>query len=522
MEIIKHRQDEDEAPRLPLPTQVVSNGEYAPIPPSPQQRRVAELAQAMADERAKKLGMRRRDFLRSAAGTATVMLAMNQVYGCGGGSEADSSGPAATPSPTLTQTATATRTPTASPSPTEQPFNVCDEDTRDPERARQVFAAPYFVVDVQTHHVDLDGAWASTPFLRSQIATLRFRDFAACSQLTTNCRLSLITRENYIKELFLDSETAIGVMSGVPPGAAGILPNDTMAQTRDEVNERANSPRMLSQMLIEPTLPEGSPGRTTIFDIERNVQELRAVAIKCYPGSDLWWLDDEAVAYPMYERAVRAGIRVVSVHKGFPSLFGAQSARRVQSIDIPKAARDWPQLNFVIYHSGYFPSPVTLDDGTTVPAGIEQFVSVMEQNPDLTNVYAEIGSTFAIAAANGGTAVAELIGRLLKVVGPDRILWGTDSVWWGSPQWQIDALKALQIPESLQQQRGYPALTDSIRAKIFGGNAARLYGLDIDAVRCTLASDAVTTARAEWLAEGQRAPLLTHGPRTRREFLRLS
>jgi predicted TIM-barrel fold metal-dependent hydrolase len=295
-----------------------------------------------------------------------------------------------------------------------------------------------------------------------------------------------------------------------------------MAATRDEVNELANSERMLAQMLCEPTLPERVNARTTIYDIERNVAELGSVAIKCYPGSDLWWLDDEEVAYPMYERALAAGIDVIAVHKGFPGLFGPMAAEYVQSIDIPKAARDWPELNFVIYHSGYYPNAVTLPGGTTVPAGIEQFASVLEANPDITNVYAEIGSTFATTIAGGGVAAMEILGRLLKVIGPERIIWGTDSVWWGSPQWQINSLKAFQISEQLQEQKGYPAITDEIRAKIFGLNSARLYGVDVEATRCTLGSDAFSVARAEGLGSGPLPVAQPHGPRTRREFMRLS
>jgi predicted TIM-barrel fold metal-dependent hydrolase len=224
----------------------------------------------------------------------------------------------------------------------------------------------------------------------------------------------------------------------------------------------------------------------------------------------------------MYERALQAGIRVISVHKGFPGLFGPMAAEYVQSIDIPKAARDWPQLNFVIYHSGYYPSTTRLPDGSVVPAGIEQFATMLEENPNLTNVYAEIGSTFATSIAGGGGEAMEILGRLLKTIGSERIIWGTDSVWWGSPQWQIDAFKAFQISESLQEDKGYPALTRDMRANILGLNAARLYGVDVEATRCTLAGDAFTVARAERL---QRAPLpvaAPHGPRTRRELLRLS
>jgi hypothetical protein len=330
-----------------------------------------------------------------------------------------------------------------------------------------------------------------------------------------------VTQQNYIKELFLDSETAIAVLSGIPPGSAGILPNQTMAATRDKVNAAAGSQRMLAQMLIEPTLPESATTRTTIFDIERNVQELGSAAIKAYPGGDVWWLDDEKVAYPMYERALKAGIKVIAVHKGFPLLFGPQAAERVQTIDLPKAARDWPDLTFVIYHSGYFPGETRLANGTVVPDGIEQFAQILEANPDLQNVYAEIGSTFALAIANGGIEAMEIIGRLLKRLGPDRVVWGTDSVWWGSPQWQIDAFKRFQISSQLQDEKGYPALTDETRRKIFGLNSARLYGVDVQATRCTLAHDAFAASREEMLAEAG-APLTeTHGPRTRREFLKL-
>lgn len=506
MHIRKSQPEQDETPYLPIPTQVVSNGEYLPQPQSAIQRRIEALVQELAAPRAKKLGMKRRDFLRTAAGTATVMLAMNQVAAA-----AERRYPPARGRRALRKPGEAR--------PNPVPFRVCNEDTTDPARARHLFSAPYFIVDVQTHHVDTGGLWYAA--FRNAIAGLRFRDFGACSPSDTSCKIGLITRQNYVKELFLDSETAIAVMSGVPPGAAGILPNTTMAETRDEVNEAADSQRCLAQMLIEPRAGVGAGARTSIEDIERNAQELGAVAIKCYPGSDQWWLDDERLAYPMYERALRAGIRNICVHKGFPQLFGAQSAQYVQSIDIAKAARDWPQLNFIIYHSGYFPEPQRLADGTIIPAGIEQFARVLEENQDLTNIYAEIGSTFAIGVAGGGVEAMETIARLLQVAGPDRIIWGTDSVWWGTPQWQIAAFKALQISEDLQEQ-GYPALTEQARAKIFGLNAARLYGIDVRATRCTLAGDRFEQRRGELDLEAPAAVAQPHGPRTRREFLGLA
>lgn len=486
----KRKTDPDPDPRLPIPQQIISNGEYLPVPQTRMQKHVEVLANEMADERAKKLGVSRRDFLRTAAGTATVMLAMNQVYGCGD-SSSDTTG-----------------------NPDDGVFNVCEEDTRDPERAASVFDADYFIMDVQTHHVELEGTW--NPALKGAIAALRFTDFGECSRGDADCIINeKINQDNYIKEMFLDSETAIGVMSGIPTGALEILPNTTMAATRDRVNAMANgSTRMLAQMLCEPTLAQGAPGRSTIWDIQQNVEELGSAGLKCYPGGDIWWLDDEEVAYPMFERAVEAGLKVISVHKGFPLQFGPQSPVRVQSIDIPKAARDWPQLEFVIYHSGYYPTEVTLPDGTVVPQGIEQFASVMEANPDLTNVHAEVGSTFAAAISGGGEG-AKILGRLLDIFGSERIIWGTDSVWWGSPQWQINSMKAFQMPE------GLPQLTDQDKANIFGLNAAKLYGIDPEEVRCNVETDPLTMARKELLEEGPLPVVQTHGPRTRREFMRL-
>ena len=82
-------------------------------------------------------------------------------------------------------------------------------------------------------------------------------------------------------------------------------------------------------------------------------------------------------------------------------------------------------------------------------------------------------------------------------VGEDNILWGTDSIWYGSPQDQIQLFRAFQISEQFQEQFGYPAITPEIRAKIFGGNAARVFGVDLPTVACGITSDAIETLRAE-------------------------
>jgi hypothetical protein len=111
------------------------------------------------------------------------------------------------------------------------------------------------------------------------------------------------------------------------------------------------------------------------------------------------------------------------------------------------------------------------------------------------------------------------LGKLLLHLGEDNILWGTDSIWYGSPQDQIQAFRAFQISEDFQQRYGYPAITPQIRAKIFGRNALRVYAVDPAVLAPRLQRDAVSRARDNYRNRPDPA-FLTYGPKTRREFLR--
>jgi predicted TIM-barrel fold metal-dependent hydrolase len=93
---------------------------------------------------------------------------------------------------------------------------------------------------------------------------------------------------------------------------------------------------------------------------------------------------------------------------------------------------------------------------------------------------------------------AHVLGKLLAAVGPDRIVWGTDCIWYGSPQPLIDAFRAFTIPERMQDEFGYPPLTDDVKQRILATNACRAYGIDADAARSARGDDAwVPDARAE-------------------------
>ncbi|HWW53974.1 MAG TPA: hypothetical protein VNY84_09400, partial [Acidimicrobiales bacterium] len=74
-----------------------------------------------------------------------------------------------------------------------------------------------------------------------------------------------------------------------------------------------------------------------------------------------------------------------------------------------------------------------------------------------------------------------------------------------------------------QQRFGYPALTQTIKDKVFGLNAAKLFGVDPTATRCALTSDPLTSNQPEFAAlqaDGVLAsPWTPNGPTDRRQML---
>jgi len=180
-------------------------------------------------------------------------------------------------------------------------------------------------------------------------------------------------------------------------------------------------------------------------------------------------------------------------------------------------------VSFIVYHSAF---ETGIREGPYEPGGggVDRLIRTVEDHGlKGKNVYAEMGSAWALASLDAMQA-QHYVGKLLKHLGEDNLVWGSECVWFGSPQNQIEAFRALQISEELQEQYGYPALTPEIKAKVFGLNSARLYGINPDETRCTLDTSKLGRLKLAMDAElGDRrwAFQQPNGPRTRREFLRL-
>jgi predicted TIM-barrel fold metal-dependent hydrolase len=228
--------------------------------------------------------------------------------------------------------------------------------------------------------------------------------------------------------------------------------------------------------------------------------------------------DDIGVAF--VERAQQLGIRNICIHKGLP--FGQKSYEHSTCADIGPIAKQFPDMNFLIYHSGFVSEK---PEGAYDPKrtdGIDSLItSVLKSDikPN-SNVYAELGSTWRFVSMRDPTSAAHALGKLFKYIGEDNVLWGTDSIWYGSPQDQIQSFRAFQIAEDLREKFGYPPITPQLRAKVFGLNATKPYRLSPEEIRRHTERDAVAENRLAYL-ERPNPSFATYGPRTRREFLNL-
>ena len=136
-----------------------------------------------------------------------------------------------------------------------------------------------------------------------------------------------------------------------------------------------------------------------------------------------------------------------------------------------------------------------------------------------SNVYAELGTTWRYLMKDPNEA-GHAMGKLFRYVGEDNVVWGTDSIWYGSPQDQIQAFRTFQISREYQEKFGYAAMTPELRAKVFGLNALKPYGLDATDIRKSFLTDTMQKEKAR-NAERPDPTFMTYGPRTRREFLAL-
>jgi uncharacterized protein len=449
---------DERLPPIPTVLQRLSTDEYRPPPyQAPQKQAIAQVHDRGGDD-ARRVRRPLADYWSSRRGTAAGLLALNEAFG-------------------------------------HRYYSVPEEARYDQEAADASLGGTAPIIDVQTHFIaDRPGLDYAAQLLIDNYAG-RAPDWWTGLDGVTSYNLA-----EYLRCVFVESETAVAVLTAPPTDHEGNvwLHNEEMAGVRELIDRMAGSGRLLNHTVVHPA------ARGTLDQMVGWRDELKPVGWKVYtlgmmgadgrwePGSQ-WMLDDERVGLPFLERVRDLGMKRICSHKGLSNDVDNGSPR-----DIGPSAKAFPDIEFLIYHSAFEPhiEEVPYSD-ETIEIGTNRLVRTLEENgiPAGGNVYAELGTTWFCLVKRPDEA-AHVLGKLLLAVGEDNVLWGTDGIWYGPTQPVIDAFRAFQIPEEMSERYGYPQLTPAIKDKILGRNAARVYGLDLDAVQSVIQHDDVSWARA--------------------------
>ncbi len=469
-----HYQHDKSGTRLPIRLDSTSNGEYCPIPLTADEQKSNRLALNIAADNAKKLNLKRRQFLVSLSGAASSLLAMNTAFAARG--------------------------------LTGGYFQLPTESQFDVDAAFSALGKREFIFDVQGHYVP------------PNIAASRKAECVDKAEPVTREYMACLGADDFIKDVFLDSDTDMMVLSFVPSTAENEpLTIEEAAATREIIAKMEDSrARLLLHGRVNPN-QDGDIDR-----MDELAEKYGVVAWKCYtqwgPDGNGFYLTDD-VGIEFIEKARKLGVKNIAIHKGIP--FGPRSYEHSRCVDIGPIAKRFPDVNFLIYHSGWIPGQAEGPYDAEREEGLDGLINSVK-NAGLgkhSNVYAELGSTWR-GLMRDPTSAAHGLGKLIEHMGEDNILWGTDSIWYGSPQDQVLAFRSFQISDELQSQYGYSPITDLVRAKIFGLNATRPYNISMEEVQLRAGNDGIAAAQANYRNYPD-PHYLTRGPKTRRDFLRL-
>jgi uncharacterized protein len=443
---------DDVDPGLPIKLHPCSNGEFLPPPASPIVRETARRTREVAAANARAVGMSRRRFLLSSMGTATMLTVLAACS-----KDAEQGNPGGT-------------------------FVTPPDAQRDPEVAADALGGEEFVFDVQGHFLEFSHDYTG-PVPAFPQSNCGSADAAECYSV-----------DKFLDLIFNKSDTNMVVLSALPFAGSPLTP-EVMARTIALADEVCGDERVLMQGEAHPSDGPLDVALATMQDLSRRY-DIGAWKVYTHAGGPGWYLDDHdpeaaLVGNAFLSEVAKLGPSIVAVHKGFST--GSPFA---SPVDVGPAAANHPELSFVVYHSGY-------ESGTTEgpydgadPSGVDRLISSATSvgiGPG-GNIYAELGSTWRAVMGNP-TEAAHVIGKLLATFGEDNVMWGTDSIWYGSPQDQIQAFRAFQITEEFQERFGYPSLTPTIKAKILGLNSATLYGVDPITATCRIDSAEIEQIR---------------------------
>ena len=441
---MRYRNDPD-GTRLPIKLDTTTNGEFAPIPLEPVHRHARALAHRGRDARTRgALALSRRDFLVSACGAASTLLAMNaRVRGA----------------------------------------RAARRLLRARRRGRARPAAR--ALDARQRRIHLRRAGPLREPDRRVDASRCRRARSRCASRANAELRARRRRRARVPAVPRPATSSSRTCSSIPTPTSCVLsfvPSTregeplTIEEAAATARDRRAAWRARTALLLHGRVNPNQAGDVEAMDVlaeqlqGRGVEDLHAVGA-----------GRRGLLPRRRRRASRSSRRrASSACATSPCTRACRSASAVYEhstcVDVGRVAKRFPDVNFLIYHSGFVAGqPEGPYDASAHRRHRRAGARACVENgvKPGSNVYAELGSTWRFLMRDPDAA-AHVLGKLLKYVGEDNVLWGTDSIWYGSPQDQIQAFRTFQIARRARaSSTAIPKITPALRAKVFGRNALR-------------------------------------------------
>ena len=363
-----------------------ASDEYAPIRWRPVDRQALDATALLSETRARRLGLDVPAYLASRPGTAATLLALNEAHG-------------------------------------NRFFDVDPEVAGDPAAADAAFVGTTPVIDVQTHLVRPSRADTTAAADAVRVPADGATPTAGPSPSTPTCSRRPGWAAHRVRRKRDRGRAAH--LDAWPVRARTCSPTPRSRRSREIVDRYAGTGRVLTHTIVHPNL-----GPAELDAMAEWRETLQPSGWKVYT---LWEPPDRAARPAAGSSTTRRsasrssngsralGPHIVCAHKGIggpiPSLAPVAASPR----DIGPAAAAFPDITFVVYHSGYERDPHG-EEGVHAPTrhrGVDRLVTSV---PDAgigpgANVYAELGSTWFLMLRRPCEA-AHVLGKLLRALGP--------------------------------------------------------------------------------------------------------
>lgn len=329
--------------------------------------------------------------------------------------------------------------------------------TPPPKLPEEEYLKKPFIFDIETHV--WDGRHRSrVPLLDAFLNGVELR--AAWYRMETKCDLTYVPLDLYMREMYAESECDMAFTCSLQSfGVRKLEAERYIAEPEDVATAQKKYPhRNIAAGLIAPVIA-GDEGIEYIED------QVRRLGIRVWAetynyvqrpnaprGQRIvnWRYDDEKRVYPVLEKLVELNAPILCLSGPRPA------DGRCDWCDIHVAAKNFPELTFIIYHFGgiYYKSAAQ-----AAAANKNVYIGWNVKHDPLRSV---------------PELYIERFGEIFAVAGPEKIVWGTDYPATGHTQFQIEACKAFQFPKEMRMKHAWPELTEDDKRKMFGLNMVEI------------------------------------------------